>query len=211
MSVTASSVEDVAAVCRQVASGSSLVRLSGFDWRVLEVTGHQALLLADQVSGTGPYHQEQADVTWERCGLRQWLNGQFLDSLGQPLASRVLRTKVVNGPNPVCGTPGGEDTEDQLFLLSLEEAVHWLAGQRPPWEEYRNLSYHFGSDKLIAKNEEGDADWWLRSSGFGPDRAAYVRADGYLYVYGSPVSTLSGGVSVLSGGVRPAFWLNLES
>ncbi|MDR3068333.1 MAG: DUF6273 domain-containing protein [Cellulomonas sp.] len=196
-----SSAEDVAAVSRQVVAGSSLVRLSGIDWRVLEVTGHRTLLLADRVIGTGPYHDVtwEADVTWEQCDLRQWLNGQFLDSLGQPLASRVLRTKVVNRPNPAWRRPGGEDTEDQVFLLSMEEAADWLTGEHPRWTSFR----WFKSDKLIARYEDGSsAWWWLRSPGDETDRAALVSHVGNLRDYGGRVSA--------SGGVRPAFWLKLE-
>ncbi|MDR3068971.1 MAG: DUF6273 domain-containing protein [Cellulomonas sp.] len=195
-----SSAEDVAAVCRQVVDGSSLVRLSGIDWRVLKVTGHQALLLADRVIGTGSYHQEQAGVTWERCDLRRWLNGQFLGSLGPPLASLVLQTRLLNGPNPVWGTPDGQDEKDQFFLLSTEEAVGYLA---EPWESGFGSRW-FQSDRLIAKNEDGaNAWWWLRSPGPGPGCAAYVGTGGSLGDGGS-------NVSASSGGVRPAFWLNLE-
>jgi hypothetical protein len=193
-----SSAAEVAARCRQVASGSSLVRLSGIDWRVLKVTGHQALLLADRVIGTGPYHTEKTDMTWARCDLRQWLNGQFLGSLGQPLASRAVRRTVVNGPNPAYGSPGGKDTEDQVFLLSLEEAAEWLCPKRG----YRSICW-FGSGKLIAKDEEdARAWWWLRSPGLTPGYAAIVGIDGDLYDIGYEVSA--------SHGVRPAFWLNLE-
>jgi hypothetical protein len=194
---------EVVAGCRRVASGSSLVRLSGIDWRVLKVTGHRALLLADRVIGTGPYHQVEADVTWEQCDLRQWLNGEFLDSLGRPLASQVLRTKVANRPNPAYGTPGCEDTEDWLFLLSLEEAADWLAGKRPRWKKYRDGNW-LKSVRLIAKGEDGyDVWWWLRSPGRNPDYAANVLTVGSLYGHGNSVSASS-------GGVRPAFWLNLE-
>jgi hypothetical protein len=200
-----SSAAEVDAVARQVAHGSAdLVRLSGIDWRVLKVTGHQGLLLADRAIGTGPYHEKRADVTWERCYLRRWLNGPFLASLGQPLASRAVQVTVVNGPNPTWDTPGGTDTKDQVFLLSMEEAADWLAGERPRWERYRNCGW-FKSDKLIAEDEECDsAWWWLRSPGDRPGCAAYVLTDGFL---------IDGGlyVSVSSGGARPAFWLNLES
>jgi hypothetical protein len=43
--------------------------------------------------------------------------------------------------------------------------------------------------------------WWLRSPGFDSRIAAYVNDDGYVNVFGFGDS----------GGVRPAFWLNLKS
>ncbi|MDR3068477.1 MAG: DUF6273 domain-containing protein [Cellulomonas sp.] len=227
-----SSAADVAAVCRQIVSGSSLVRLSGIDWRVLEVTSDdRALLLADRVIGTGPYHEvgERCDlrrwldkwflflqtfntgryhvsgVTWERCDLRRWLNDDFCGSLGEPLTSRVLRTKVKNKRNRVWGTPGGMGTTDLFFLLSIEEACLDLAGQKSvDWKKIKKTWLPLGQQGKAVDEKGESAWWWLRSSGAYPDRAARVGTVGNLDGYGSVVSASS-------GGVRPAFWLNLES
>ena len=206
-----STARDVTAVCHQIAgstwsSASSPVRLSGIDWRVLKVetSDGRALLLADRVIGTGSYNKVQEATAWERCDLRDWLNEDFARSLGEPLTSRVARVKVHNGPNPVWGTAGGNDTTDQFFLLSMEEAADWLAGQKSvDWKKFKRKGW-FTSDKLIAKNEDDKiAWWWLRSPGYYPDDAAFVDYDG----------SLSGSwrvdVSWSGGGVRPAFWLNL--
>ncbi|MCL2092258.1 MAG: DUF6273 domain-containing protein [Micrococcales bacterium] len=200
----ASTAEEVDAVARQVADGSAdLVRLSGIDWRVLEVTSdNRALLLADRVIGTGPYNETLVETTWEQCDLRRWLNGAFLGSLGGALSARVLSATVRNGPNPTWGMDGGRDTEDQVFLISMQEAASYLSGREPNWEEYR--SGDFQSDNLKAKTEgSSGASWWLRSPGNRTDCAAHVGVGGLI---------LSSGVVVyMPCGVRPAFWLNLES
>lgn len=49
-------------------------------WRVLSVDGDDVFLLADQNLDAQPYNNNDtaADVTWETCGLRTWLNGMFL-------------------------------------------------------------------------------------------------------------------------------------
>ncbi|MCL2422834.1 MAG: KAP family NTPase [Micrococcales bacterium] len=203
-----STEDEVQAACAQIAQGA-VVRLSGIDWRVLEVTptgsDHRALLLADRVIGKGPYNKAQVATTWERCDLRRWLNEEFAQSLGKPLTDRVLRRKVHNGPNPVWDTPGGEDTVDQFFLLSMEEAALHLAGQEPSdWKQYQNSGWFLLGTQGIAEDEEGKfAWWWLRSPGGSPGRAANVLFDGTLRVVGYGVSS--------SAAVRPAFWLNLES
>ncbi|MDR3068574.1 MAG: DUF6273 domain-containing protein [Cellulomonas sp.] len=199
-----STADEVDAVARQVADRADLVRLSGIDWRVLEVTSDRALLLADRVIGTGPYHGANVDVTWGRCDLRRWLNGAFLESLGEPLVSRVPQVTVRNGPNPIWGTDGGPDTTDRVFLLSMEEAASYLAGKEPDWTTYRSGG-SLWSEGLVARNEENEtAWWWLRSPGYRPDNAARVSRGGDLYDRGDSVSASS-------AGVRPAFWLNLES
>ncbi|MCL2467499.1 MAG: DUF6273 domain-containing protein [Micrococcales bacterium] len=202
-----STVAEVTKVCRKVAAtwsaGSRPVRLSGIDWRVLEVVDtHRALLFADRVIGTGPYHMAQEDVTWEQCDLRRWLNTEFFWSLGETLTSRVLPTTVENAPNPVYGTRGCGDTTDGFFLLSMTEAAVQFTGREPSnWKTYQ-LSL---GKNARAKDEKGEsAWWWLRSPGGHPGGAASVYGQGDLYEYGRVVS-------VASGGVRPAFWLNLQS
>lgn len=196
-------------IVRQGVGGQ--VVLGGIRWKVLALSSppDEALLLADRVIGTGPYNQAQVAMTWERCDLRAWLNGPFLDSLGGPFRTRVVQKRVVNQDNPTWGTRGGNDTHDRVFLLSMREPARYLAGKDDvDWEKYRQGEW-FGQQPdevgLVAMNEEGErAWWWLRSPGRSPGRAALVSDDGRL-------SELSGRVSWSSGGVRPALWLNLES
>ncbi|MCL2090181.1 MAG: DUF6273 domain-containing protein [Micrococcales bacterium] len=183
-----------------------LVLLSGIDWRVIDQatdeSGRRVLLLADRVIGTGPYHKTQVAVTWQGCDLRHWLNDEFFRSLGDPLTSRVLKVPVQNGPSPTWGTRGGSDTQDQVFLLSTEEAASLLAGKREVrWNKYKER--WFTDKKLVARDKKGlPSMWWLRSPGCLPDLAACVTSDGGITDNGNNVST--------SSGVRPALWLDLE-
>ena len=197
-------------MCQQVAgtvwaADSPPVRLSGIGWRVLGVDGARALLLADRVIGTSPYHREQGAITWESCDLRRWLNEEFCGSLGEPVVSRVAVVRKKNGPNPAWGTPGCFGTKDRVFLLSAEEAAVWFKGREP-----KNWGKHLRNMRLgksaQAANETGTRSvwWWLRSPGYEPDCAAYVDDNGDLNVGGR-------GVSAADGGVRPAFLLDLAS
>lgn len=203
-----STEEEVRDACAQIGEmdeAGHVVRLSGIDWRVLEVMPDgRALLIADHVIGTGPYNKAQVSVTWERCDLRRWLNEEFLKSLGGPLSSQIVRWKAQNAPNPTWGTDGGKDTVDQVFLLSMKDAADYFAGQEPSdWEDYQSRWFPLGKDGM-ATNEEGEsAWWWLRSPGDIPDRAATVISTGSIFGSGSIVS-------VPTGGVRPALWINLE-
>ena len=141
-------------------------------------------------------------MTWAQCTLRHWLKDKFLDSLGDPLVSQIVQLKVPNGPNPIWGTHGGQDTWNRVFLLSMKEAAWLVAGRRNvPWKEYEETRRSFTTPELVARNEAGaPAWWWLRSPGFGADFAANVSASGDLQGSG-------GRVTAASGGVRPAFWL----
>ena len=203
--------DEVVQVCRQITSASwspySLVRLSGIDWRVLDVvhddSGHRALLLSDRVISRAPYHRKTADITWEFCDVRRWLNNVFGPLLGAPLTSRVLASQLPNEPGLFWDAPGGNDTTDRFFLLSIKEAIEYLGTDSYiVWEKIRNRGYYALGERGITTTEDGQTVWWwLRSPGRYPDRAAAVFTTGSIPGYGHACAE--------AGGVRPAFWLNL--
>lgn len=168
-------------------------------WRVLDVEGARALLLADRAVDGAPYNEELAGVTWSACTLRRWLNGPFLQgAFSAAERARIAEAQVANDDNPVYGTPGGPDTRDRVFCLSIGEVRRYLADDgarvcRPTRHARSNGAWKDGSRPCR---------WWLRSPGRNSDDAAIVGSDGY--VFGSGVHVLDGDV-----GVRPALWLNL--
>jgi hypothetical protein len=190
-----------------------IVGFGGYEWRVLEVSGGKALLLSEYVLEHRPYNEEWVNVTWETCTLRSYLNGEFYDSFSPDDRARMVQTRNSNKDNQWLGTPGGNDTDDYIFLLSLEEVVRYFgdSGQlanRPEgvWEIYD----HYNGARIAYSAVEtpwgqpaGSASWWwLRSPGRISSSAAGVYFGGNLYVGGC-------GVGYDYGGVRPALWLNL--
>jgi len=158
------------------------------EWLVLDVQPDRALLIAKICLIRERYHEEPKPITWAECSLRKKVLPQLLEEIfDDKERSRVLHTNNKNPDNEEWNTPGGSDTEDRLFLLSIDEAKQY-----------------FPYDKARIARLNGKAWWWLRSPGSRDVRAAYVDCDGYLYVSGSHVSSAE-------GGVRPAFWLNLKS
>ena len=86
------------------------------------------------------------------------------------------------------GTAGGNDTEDNIFLLSIDEA-----------------NKYFKSDDERIANYDGEAAWWwLRSPGYDGSNAAYVNRGGNVDYFGDYVSHDD-------IAIRPALWINLES
>lgn len=165
-------------------------------WRVLSNSGSQLFLLADQNLDCKEYDNTHSSVTWSSCDLRNWLNGGFKDSaFSLDEKSSIADSTVVNADNPDWNTPGGNNTTDKIFLLSIEEV--------------RNETYGFTDDKsrkaantAYATNQGAQDKWWLRSLGSSGNVAAFV-------TYGS-VNT-NGVVTSLKYAVRPAFNLNLSS
>ncbi len=174
-------------------------------WRVLSVDGEDAFLLADKNIGCRPYNTEYEDVTWETCTLRSWLNGYeaeknaarenysgkgFLDdAFTSEEKSFIKKTAVVNDDNPVYGTEGGNDTLDQVYLLSIDESM--------------NPVYGFTSDDDSTETRKSEKGWWLRTLGYGSNYTACVGNSGIVSRYG-------GGVSYDDIAVRPALHLNLS-
>jgi tetratricopeptide (TPR) repeat protein len=114
----------------------ALMEFGGYAWRVLDVQGGKALLITRDIIDVRPYHPYNPyhpyhnsmleEVTWEGCALREWLNGEFLVAFQERDRARVAATDVANEDNPWFGTPGGNDTRDRAFLLSINEVVKYF-------------------------------------------------------------------------------------
>ncbi len=153
------------------------------EWIVLDKEEEKVLLLAKESVGERQYHTMYKDITWEECSLRQWLNYDFYNgSFSETEKERICETIVKNPDNPEYGTEGGNDIEDKIFLLSLDEAEKYFED-----EEARAIG----------------TSWWLRSPGNNSEFAAEVLADGYINPSGFTVDPKEA--------VRPALWVKLES
>lgn len=192
------------------------VKFGPYEWLVLNEEDYPGtLLIAKEGISSRPYHEVYGNVTWEDCSLRKWLNREFLNCFTDEERARILKTDVKNNDNPRYGTLGGNDTEDQVFLLSLEEAFVYFAADK------RRICIP-GKDAVEEGVDiENDAcPWWLRSPGKYPDSATLILANGSLDADGECVDA-AGSVENYDnsdedwwyGGyaVRPAMWVNLES
>ena len=158
---------------------------SWFLLRLDEATGHGLVISRDCVAQRA--YNAPETVTWETSDLRAWLNDEHYKSLPAAFQERIIKTHVTTPPN--CSIPGGNDTDDYLFLLSIEEYTDLLP------EELKVARFH------------GEPCWWwLRSPGYSTGDVADVYPDG----------NLDGGIAAHGfyafadcGGVRPAMILDL--
>jgi hypothetical protein len=188
----------------------SIHKFGGYDWRVLAVQGRQALVISEKILESRPYHAQCGNITWANCSLRQYLNGEFLNRFSASDKSKIVPTSITTLNNPWYGTSGGASVTDNIFLLSLEEVCRYFGDSRSNLAKKGSAgSDYFIDDKnsqnRIAKFVQNDEAnwWWLRSPGRDGYSAAFVYDDGYVFVNGDFVT--------YDIGVRPAFWLNLES
>ena len=185
------------------------------EWLVLAMEENRALLLSRYGLDVKPYNIAWTDVTWETCSLRNWLNNEFLNkAFSAEEQSSILTTDVDNSSDQGYSgwnTPGGNNTQDKVFLLSYEEANKYLSVTY----DYRYntiprmvpTAYAIQAGAYTSnfyKTAEGNTAgwWWLRSPGSSQSNASYVNVFGSLKLYN---------VSIGIGCVRPAFWLNLET
>ena len=168
------------------------------EWIVLEVKGDQALLISRLCLDARAYNTDFVRMTWAKCTLRTWLNDTFLkETFSADEQARIPAVTITNPDNHHYSTPGGEDTTDQIFLLSEAEAYQYFpdVATRPGQPtEYAKAQGAYVNEK------NGNTWWWLRSPGVRPIDACGVRADGRISGYGSR------DVNRPSGALRPVFW-----
>ena len=213
-------------------SVGDIIEFGNLDWHVHDVKGNQALIIAGKVITTRWYHHTLEALTWEDSEIRQWLNGEFFSNFSPSDQARIAKTNVINYDNPWdfsewggwVNTPGGNNTTDMIFLLSIDEVLRYFGdsglvahgatmGVSGRGAYASEMLFSWGiidqySEARNALDMGGHASWWwLRSPGGSPRRAASVSSTGSLVLDGGSVFW-SGGVG---GGVRPALWLYLES
>jgi len=185
-------------------------------WYVLDKDGDKLMLMSVYLLDCVKYHEEWEDITWEDCTLRQWMNDDFYNSaFSKSEKKHILTSYLRNEENPRYGTDGGNDTEDKVFALSLEEAEQYFGIAEEHDYYWVSASPELSAAKLTAyvkvqgagvstsKSTAGNGWWWLRSPGDFDTYAAYVGHDGDVDVYGS-------GVDYDGRAARPALWLNLN-
>ena len=183
------------------------------EWYVLATEGNKMLVLSRFALDRHPYNTKKADVTWETCTLRKWLNESFYESaFDEEEKSHIIKTTVPADKNPEYDTPTGNPTTDNVFLLSIDEYNKYVKS-----DEILGCA---GTDYTNAKVKHPDGfafTWWLRTPGKTSKQAlgvVYYRRDKGATVdkNGIPVNLSKGTTSdkqLGNGGVRPAMWIEL--
>ena len=193
------------------------ILFGNYEWRVLEVQNNTALIITEYIIEQRAYHNAYKDITWADCSLRKYLNSEFYDRFTAAEKSRIIPVLNKNPDNQWYGTKGGTDTQDSIFLLSIEETVCRYFGDSSSklYNPGKNQRYWFerkdkNNSKRIArleKRKEGSWWWWLRSPGRVSIKAVYIHGDGNIGIQGNNI--LKGNISdgECKGGLRPALWL----
>lgn len=175
------------------------------EWRVLSVNGNDAFLIADKALDSKPYNNENGVVKetttgqtytdyscpWADSSIRKWLNDKtnnqsFINqAFSQTEQNVIITTAVSNDGKNLYGSElnnGGGITSDQIYLLSVEEAMKYEYG----FEETSTYPFDYGNiigntrntkptdyAYINSTHESGTGidcifdvgcDWWLRST-----------------------------------------------
>ena len=194
----------------------SSLSFSGYNWRVLDIQNNTALIITEDIIEQRAYHDAYKDITWADCALRKYLNGEFYDKFSATDKSRIISVINKNPDNQWYGSKGGADTQDSVFLLSIEEVCKYFGDSRSKLQNRgKNQRYWFerkdeNNSKRKSNFEGYGWWWWLRSPGRVNVKAVYIfGTDGNIGIQGNNI--LKGNISdgKCTGGVRPALWLKL--
>lgn len=176
------------------------------EWIVLDIQNNQALLLSRYALDSKPYNSTYSPVTWETCSLRDWLNDIFLNTaFTEDEKKQILLTEVDNSRtqgNNEWRISGGNNTEDNVFLLSYEESEQYFDSSFNRMCLPTNYAVSQGADIRVHDDEFTESGWWwLRSPGEAQHHASFVNFDGTRYSNAVGNEYLS---------VRPALWISLD-
>lgn len=199
----------------------SVVTFGGYLWRILDLQRGAALMITEHIIEQHSYHNCAGDVTWADCSLRKYLNGEFYNKFTPAEQLRIVLVLNNNPDNPWYGSRGGEDTQDFIFLLSIEEAVCRYFGDSRQNLENRSAKQRYWFQKKDENNDRRKSTldghgwwWWLRSPGRDNRRAVYIHGDGNVGIQGNGTFRYNSihihpSTGDNKGGVRPALWLSL--
>ena len=170
------------------------------EWQVLDRDGRNALLISRYGLDVQPYTWPSAQITWEQCTLRIWLNDTFANrAFSQEEQQAILMTTVVNGSDEgYWKTDGGNDTQDKIFLLSYRQAEQYFD---VTINNDENIKSRVQPTDYALAHGAGKLGWWLRSQGPEQDTAARVYS----------VGALDYDFTGFEECVRPALWVNIDS
>ena len=176
------------------------------EWLVLAKENNRLFVISQYVLDSKPYNREDADVTWETCTLRQWLNEDFFNAAFSNAEKTMIHTVTVSADkNPEFDTDPGNATEDKAFLLSIAEANQYFKSDEARMCVPTAYAKSNGAHISFVNTKGGAATgyWWLRSPGVEQSIAALVLSAGDVGIGGLDVDW--DGI-----GIRPAMWISLE-
>ena len=175
------------------------------EWLVLDREEDRILVISKYGLSSQAFNTTNISVAWDHSTVRDYLNRRFLnDAFSEGEQTRILAVTVRAEQNPFFDTDSGEDTQDKVFLLSIEEADRYFSSDEARRCIPTPYTVAHGACVSITYTTEGRATcwWWLRQPGRRNNLAACIDEDGSIHP--------SGYDNFLDDvAVRPAMWISL--
>ena len=169
------------------------------EWLVLKKEGNKAFVVSKYAVDAGPFNKVRTDLPWAKTTIRKWLNGNFYyAAFCKEEKDRILTTHVDDPVNTDYDIEGGDETDDKVFLLSVNEARELF-----PDDDSRatcNTPYAVENGAYVADNN--NAWCMLRTRGCHRDYCSYVSSRGVVNTYGMICN-------YTDFSIRPAMWIEL--
>ena len=142
------------------ASVGDIVVFGDIRWYVIAKTETGCTLLSEKPVIKMAFNEAGYNTTgtWEDSTARAWLNEKFYNTFTEEEKALIEKTHNTNPANSKYGASGGNDTDDHIFLLSVDEANSLD-------KKVRHCGYWYGMKHQW---------WWLRSPGANAHYTAYV-------------------------------------
>lgn len=169
-------------------------------WTVIKVEEGRALLLSDYCLSHTKFHEVYEEFTWEDSDMRDKLNKDFyLTAFTDDEKALIEKVTLENGENYMFALGEGNDTQDSVFLLSLDEAKELLSA-----DVIKGVPTEAVKKTADLTHGKSSCNWWLRTQGSTNMKAVVV---GYNEVINLP--GLRGDIA--EAGVRPCVWYKTET
>ena len=185
-------------------------RYDPIKWRVIELNGDEATLIADRELDCLPYHTVSEEVKWEDCSLRSFLNddkkGFYANAFSETEKKSVLISENENPDNSYYGTECGAPVEDKVFILSADEVFASPAAARhgfyagggvdDPARRFRPTMYAKARGTWFSPVDayRGNGFWFMRTAGYSLSNTTYICDFGYIYNRGTDVTCNDSGI-----------------
>lgn len=176
------------------------------EWIVLDKNGDEYLLISKLALDCVQYNLDWIAVSWETCSLRNWLNYDFYNRAFSAVDKQnIVSSRVTVDKNPNFGTKYGNDTTDNVFLLSISEVKKYFKDDNSRICAATDYTVKHGAYTNI-DTETGRACcwWWLRTPGDRDNRVAGVR-------YGGSINYIGNEAISSNYCIRPCVWVRIGS
>lgn len=200
------------------------------EWIILAKEGSSILVVSDKALDCQSYNKTYADVTWENCTLRRWLNAYFLNSAFSDVEKTLISSVKVSDDDETKNDSTDSDKvkTDNVFLLSIAEVNEYFDSDEARKCVPTDYAIANGVD---TSNKDGtiSCEWLVRSPGglqssvpydkFFSDehlvRCRMVGCDGVVRIgmdyVGSDFRIGDNLRFEDMDAVRPAMWINLDA